>query len=742
MIFRFPTFLAASALVLAPAHALNLVVTDPGDSGAGTLRNAIDTANGTAGDDMITFNLGASNPTIELLSELTVTGTDHLLISAAGLANSVTISPLGASRIFFVDPGASLELVNLELVDGFAASGADGADGDTPTGGDHGEDGGGIYNNNGTVVLRDCLLSANIAGFGGKGGDKQLAANPGNSSGSGGLGGGGGAIFSVGASALIRLEDTVVSGNDAGTGGFAGTLASGALGTVGSGGQGGSGGGIYCLGGRLEIINSTITSNNAGRGGGGGENENGGTGGGGGLGGSGGGIAIVGTELVIVNSTIDSNFAGDGGAGGDVFFDDSDIRGAGGDGGDGGGIWARQIPTGSEAQITASLIYQNRAGNGWAGGSSEQATGGDIGTDGGDGGDGGGILISGEDGAVLTVVNSTILRNDAGEGGTGGSGSNDGTGGAGGDAGNGAGMALVRDGVDYSVKLIHVTVLANDAIGPGPGGLPGGTADGAASSGGGIWEVAGGIKQTGGPGLTLANSVVAINSAGSIPNVGTFTAEGTNFTSGNPQVNILADNGGPTLTVAPLLGSPLLDFGGDLAVPLTEDQRGEPRPFNGVPDLGAFEAKLRPDARIGTNPNPATHRIDNFYTAGGVGQTIAVRLTGTARRSFYLSLQNDGEIDDNLRLTGTRANSTLVANVYRLTGGKANITAQLTAGHLIAAAAPGSTTSYQVEVRARSKKKRARQTLSYRVAGTISGLTDVVQASVVGTKPKKKKKKR
>jgi len=48
----------------------------------------------------------------------------------------------------------------------------------------------------------------------------------------------------------------------------------------------------------------------------------------------------------------------------------------------------------------------------------------------------------------------------------------------------------------------------------------------------------------------------------------------------------LADNGGPTLTHAPLVGSPVLDAGDTT---LKVDQRGHPRPLGPAADIGAYE---------------------------------------------------------------------------------------------------------------------------------------------------------
>ena len=89
------------------------------------------------------------------------------------------------------------------------------------------------------------------------------------------------------------------------------------------------------------------------------------------------------------------------------------------------------------------------------------------------------------------------------------------------------------------------------------------------------------------------------------PGSGTFTANfsllGTGVSPGagsgnvfnnNPQLGLLADNGGPTLTHALLPGSPAIDAGDpSFASPPDSDQRGAPfvRVSGGRIDIGAFE---------------------------------------------------------------------------------------------------------------------------------------------------------
>ncbi len=144
-------------------------------------------------------------------------------------------------------------------------------------------------------------------------------------------------------------------------------------------------------------------------------------------------------------------------------------------------------------------------------------------------GRGGGVYVV--DGNVQ-ITNSTVSLNGSGA------------------SGSGGGIEIAAG----SVTIVSTTVYRNEAT--------------AGGSGGGINNVAGS--------LSLANSIVAQNDIGQI--VGEYFDRGYNFTEGDPLLSPLQDNGGPTPTHLPLLGSPVIDRGN--AFHLTTDQRGMPRTFD------------------------------------------------------------------------------------------------------------------------------------------------------------------
>ena len=100
----------------------------------------------------------------------------------------------------------------------------------------------------------------------------------------------------------------------------------------------------------------------------------------------------------------------------------------------------------------------------------------------------------------------------------------------------------------------------------------------------------GGILNLIGTGPTVNNSIVAGNSSGDMRYLPAVGSSG-NLIGGNPQLNALADNGGPTWTMLPLRASPAIDGIVCANAPAT-DQRGTARPQGAQCDIGAAEATL------------------------------------------------------------------------------------------------------------------------------------------------------
>jgi hypothetical protein len=96
----------------------------------------------------------------------------------------------------------------------------------------------------------------------------------------------------------------------------------------------------------------------------------------------------------------------------------------------------------------------------------------------------------------------------------------------------------------------------------------------------------GGIYRNGPPDIGVFNSILAGNNGGDINVFLSFPAG--SFVGGDPELGALADNGGPTQTMLPLVGSPAIDAGDDANCPAT-DQRGVSRPQGAHCDTGAVE---------------------------------------------------------------------------------------------------------------------------------------------------------
>src|SRR5262245_8928073 len=140
--------------------------------------------------------------------------------------------------------------------------------------------------------------------------------------------------------------------------------------------------------------------------------------------------------------------------------------------------------------------------------------------------------------------------------------------------GEGAGYAYLAP---TELLTVRDSTIASNSGGPGPGAGGFGVGNGGGSSGGGV----------------LQNSILADNTASTNPDLfgpwqasfsliesttGATLTGSPNIIGQDPQLSPLANNGGPTETMALGPNSPALDKGSTTGT--ASDQRGAPRPFN------------------------------------------------------------------------------------------------------------------------------------------------------------------
>lgn len=535
----------------AQAQPALLVVMNLNDSGTGSLRQAI--ADIAAGGEII-FDVGLSG-TIGLTSELVIDR--NLTITGPGAA-VIALSGQGETRVVRVS-GAEVAIAGLTVRDGDSSSNTGGGmlnDGGSltltrvvVTGNESAGDGGGIGNvNNGTLHLVNTTVSGNTAR---------------------GIGGGG--IYNIG---TLTLTESTVSGNTA-------------IGTE----VVGSGGGIFNVDGVITVTDSTVTGNTSG--------------------GAGGGIDSSIGKVTVTNSTFSENtaFAGGGiyvGGSASTFALTNSVVSGNTASAFGGGIVSSSIAT-----ISNSDVVGNTAGT-----------------------NSGGILNL----KTLTLIDSRVTGNTAGAE-------------AGGISSIGATLTLIHSNVSENitdgraagifssgstVSLIDSTVAENTAAGDGGGihnradstlTITSSTVWGNSTStaGGGIYNengevtltsstVAGNTATSSGSGLYQSSGIVEVtgtilaSAASTTPvcnttlggsyNLSTdascFVHDGMNLLDTDPQLGLLADNGGLTATMLPAPASPAVDAIPAMDCPTSADQRGVPRPQGGACDIGAVEVIVPP----------------------------------------------------------------------------------------------------------------------------------------------------
>jgi Right handed beta helix region len=278
---------------------------------------------------------------------------------------------------------------------------------------------------------------------------------------------------------------------------------------------------------------------------------------------SGGGIAVgaSGATLTVTNSTLANNQAMiDGGGigffapGGSLTITGSTLSGS--TAGAGGGLYFGGSGTSALTIKNCTIVNNTAVGYSYYG-------------------SGGGIVIGyGTAGAAVNIISSTIVGNLATST----------------VAGNYYGQVFGGGGIYVDVGTGALIALGNSVVSGNQS--PSGNTDIAAY-----------------PGAVVATAYTAIGSAAGF----TYTPGPGDLPIGaNLSLQPLANNGGPTQTIAFGVGSPLLSAG-DPSLANTTDQRGVPRNIGPAPDIGAYEYQP--------------------ITVAGIALSDGIASDGTAQRS-------------------------------------------------------------------------------------------------------------
>jgi len=480
----------------------------------------------------------------------------------------------------------------------------------------------------------------------------------------------GGAIYLVGQDASRPFLLTVVNVT------FANNVCTAAGNDVG-------GGAIYALGGILNISNSVFTGNR---------------------GGNGGAIGQIQARFTITDTAFSSNATNarvaDGGNGGAIYIDGSN---------NGALVIQRSTFTGNTATNLGGAIHTYMYGGASNMTIEDSTFANNVGTSNGGGifhmngglvitgstftgnrvvGQGGALWVTnGGGGTAVAVTNSTFTGNQA-------------TGTRPNNGSVGLGGAITNSGAS-SFALTNVTIAGNHADWVG-GGLVSGSAgttlknsiiaNNTAANGGNPWNIGKGCSST------LGNGGGNLQWPALNPNDSNDKPCAAGITFADPKLAALAANGGPTETMALLVGSPALNIGVACPPPAT-DQRGVTRPQGASCDSGAFESRPQADLSItktdnGAAPNPgqtitytlvARNAGPTAVTGATVADTFPATLSGVtwtcaASAGSSCVASGSGNLNQmiNLAVAGTATytvNTTVVPSATRLVANTATVTA-------------------------------------------------------------------
>ncbi len=285
-----------------------------------------------------------------------------------------------------------------------------------------------------------------------------------------------------------------------------------------------------------------------------------------------------------------------------------------------------------------------------------------------------------DDGGTLTLTDSTLSFNDAT--------SND----------DGGGIAITG-----TATLINDTIANNIGDGMNPRGgttlIEDSTITGNSSYGG---YPAGGIYVQGSAVVTVANSIIAGNTAasGASDVEGSYVSKGHNIVGAtddsngwissdqtgtvahllSPKLGALASNGGPTETCLPLTGSPAIAKGSISLIPsgVTTDQRGAPRTFNGAVDVGSVElqpaiAVTAPGKQAAVEGKSTSVSLGSFSEFGGTAPYKLDVNWGDGSADTIVSLTAAGTIPATSHTFAKAGSLTVTETITDAKGNKSNV---------------------------------------------------------------------
>ena len=263
-----------------------------------------------------------------------------------------------------------------------------------------------------------------------------------------------------------------------------------------------------------------------------------------------------------------------------------------------------------------------------------------------------------------------------------------------------------------TATLVNCTIAGNSAVAYGGAisnvgtlSLSSCTLSGNSSPNGGTIYSAEASNSKAPPRVTLSNTILNAGAQGAnLVNKGsTITSKGYNLSSDNgggfltatgdkintdPKLGALANNGGPTQTLALLAGSPALDMGNPNTTGLpANDQRGAgfPRVLNGRVDIGAVEGGVNAPSKINTTTtvtsslNPSQFGQSVTFTATVAPASGTTKPTGTVTFKDGATTLGTGTLANGVATFATAALSAATHQITATYSGDTNFNASTSA---------------------------------------------------------------